>query len=201
MKSNEPITDYAKLDPNASYSFVDYMRWQFKERVELIKGKLYKMSPAANINHQTVSANISWLLFNYFLNKPCRVFVAPFDVRLFPKTDGKDQTVVQPDLCVVCDEKKLDKQGCVGPPDLIVEILSPSNSQHDLNTKFNLYQEAKVQEYWIVDTQNKTLIVYTLNKGKYQGSKIYTEEETFNSILFPELSITMKEVFLHVKEY
>jgi Uma2 family endonuclease len=201
MKTNEPITDYAKLDPNASYSFLDYMRWQFKERVELIKGKLYKMSPAANINHQTVSANISWLLFNYFLNKPCRVFTAPFDVRLFPKHDGKDQTVVQPDLCVVCDENKLDKQGCVGPPDLIVEILSPSNSQHDLNTKFNLYQEAIVQEYWIVDTQNKTLIVYTLNNGKYQGSKIYTEEETFNSILFPELNITMKEVFLHVKEY
>ena len=86
MKTNEPITDYAKLDPNASYSFLDYMRWQFTERVELIKGKLYKMSPAANTNHQTISSNFSRILGIYFLNKPCRVFIAPFDVRLFPKT-------------------------------------------------------------------------------------------------------------------
>ena len=171
MKSKEPITDYAKLDPNASYTFLDYMRWQFIERVELIKGKLYKMSPAANTNHQTIAGNFGRILGTYFLNKPCRVFIAPFDVRLFPKTDGKDQTVVQPDLCVVCDEKKLDKQGCVGPPDLIV------------------------------DTQNKTLIVYTLNKGKYLGSKMFTEEESFNSKIFPELTISMKDVLLHVKDY
>ena len=201
MKSKEPITDFAKLDPNASYTFLDYMRWQFIERVELIKGKLYKMSPAANTNHQTIAGNFGRILGTYFLNKTCRVFIAPFDVRLFPKTDGKEQTVVQPDLCVVCDEKKLDKQGCVGPPDLIVEILSPSNSQHDLNTKFNLYQEATVKEYWIVDTQNKTLIVYTLNKGKYLGSKMFTEEESFNSKIFPELTISMKDVLLHVKDY
>ena len=101
-------------------------------------------------------------------------------------------------MCVICDENKLDDKGCNGAPDLIVEILSPKNSKHDIETKFNLYQESGVKEYWIVQTEQRIVLVYTLKNEEYIGSKPYGEGETIKSPLFPEMKITVDEVFVKV---
>ena len=163
------ITNIDQLDFSKTYTYADYLLWQFSERVELIKGFIKKMSPAPSMIHQTVSSNLNGIFYNNFKQSNCRFYAAPFDVRLPIKTVQKDTTVVQPDLCVVCDVSKLDKRGCNGAPDLIVEIISPNNSKHDISTKFKLYEEAEVQEYWIVEPYDKIIFIYTLVDGKYIG--------------------------------
>ena len=192
------VTKFSDLDLSKKYTYSDYLLWQFSERVELIKGFISKMSPAPNTNHQTISQNINFELLSYFRRKSCRVFEAPFDVRLSIKSQKKDYTVVQPDLCVICNENKLDEKGCNGSPDLIVEIISHNNSKHDLQTKFNLYEEAEVKEYWIVEPVEKIVLVYTLVDRKYIGSKPYTEGENLRSQLFPELIMSVEDVFYKV---
>ncbi len=174
------------------------MLWQFQERVELIKGFILKMSPAPNRFHQTVSLNVSSTFFQKFKHQKCNIYVAPFDVRLSIKSKKKDSTVVQPDLCIVCDKSKLDDQGCNGAPDLIVEIISPNNRKHDMDTKFKLYEEAGVLEYWIIESIDKVVLVYTLRDGIYIGLKPFTEGEIFESPLFPEMKIAMDDVFYRV---
>jgi len=140
------ITDINQLDVNGTYTYADYLLWRFKEQVELLRGKLFKMSPAPREIHQRVLNEINFELMSFFRNKTCRVYPAPFDVRIPAKgakgtTDNQIYTIVQPDLCVVCDLEKIDGRGCVGAPDLVVEILSPSNSRKDLKDKYEIYQE------------------------------------------------------------
>jgi Uma2 family endonuclease len=173
--------------------------WQFQERVELIKGFVIKMSPAPSSRNQGISHNLNGCFYINFHKKPCRVFVAPFDVRLPIKSDMKETTVVQPDLCVICHESKIDKRGCNGSPDLVVEIISPGNSKHDIHTKFNLYQEAAVKEYWIIVPEERTIFIYTLSNGKYVGLKPLVEGEDIVSPLFPELVISVEDVFTECK--
>ena len=129
------------------------------------------MSPAPSWRHQSSILNFSTLLKQHFHLKSCKVFLAPLDVVLPIPSKNGNTTVVQPDLCVLCDVSKLDDHGIVGSPDLIVEILSPGNTPHDLSTKFSLYQEALVPEYWIVNPMQKNVIVYTLKDREYLGSK------------------------------
>ena len=193
----EKITNINQLDLNKLYTYADYLTWQFQERVELIRGKIFKMSPAPKRVHQEVSRQLQYFIFHFFHKTDCKAFNAPFDVRLFKKTkkDQEIETVVQPDICVICDREKLDDRGCIGAPDLIVEILSPSTKNKDIKDKFELYEQNEVKEYWIVDPSNKTVIKYTLEHGKYIGDKIRGEEEMLSSTLFPELSINLSEVF------
>ncbi len=195
MQSEEPITDYAKLDLNGVYSYADYLRWQFKERVELIKGKVFKMSPAPNTNHQVILADLSREFLGAFQNHGCKVFFAPFDVRLPIAKPGKDYTVVQPDLCVIRDVSKLDRLGCNGAPDLVVEILSPGNSAHEMRTKFNLYEEAGIKEYWIIEPDKKVVLVYFLSEAGYIGSRPFVDDQVIVSPLFPELKIIANDLF------
>lgn len=192
------IYNFSDLDVTKTYSYSDYLMWQFEERVELIKGIITKMSPAQSMSHQTISQNLSGCFYENFKRQSCRVFVAPFDVRLPIKSAKKDTTVVQPDLCVICDESKLDEKGCHGVPDLMVEIIAPKNSKHDINTKFNLYREAGVLEYWIVDPTDKMLLVYTLKNNEYIGLQPQTEGENIKSPLFPALQIALEDVFYKV---
>lgn len=143
-------TNIDQLDLNGTYSYADYLKWQFDDFVEIIKGKVYKMPPAPTRYHQDISREIERPIANYFYKKTCKVYSAPFDVR-FP-INGEERenaiyTVVQPDICVICDYKKLDDKGCLGAPDLIIEIASPSTAKKDLNEKFNLYESAGVREY------------------------------------------------------
>ena len=193
----EKITNINQLDLNKLYTYADYLTWQFQERVELIKGKIFKMSPAPKRVHQKIEGYIYTEINLFLRKKTCDVYPAPFDVRLIKKTakDQEIETVVQPDICVICDREKLDDRGCIGAPDLIVEILSPSTKNKDIKDKFELYEQNDVKEYWIVDPSNKTVIKYTLEKGKYIGDKIRGEEEILNSSILPELSINLSEVF------
>ena len=121
------VTKFSDLDLTKQYTYADYLLWQFSERVELIRGFIVQMSPAPNRLHQTISSNLTAYLHQNFKGKSCNLYAAPFDVRLPVQSKSKAVTVVQPDLCVVCDASKLDDAGCNGSPELVVEILSPNN--------------------------------------------------------------------------
>jgi Uma2 family endonuclease len=192
------IRDINQLDLNGTYTYADYLLWQFEERLELIKGKIFKMSPAPNRNHQVILGNLHLPIGSFFKNHYCQVFLAPFDVRLPKKdqstSDGKIYTVVQPDLCVVCDESKLDERGCIGAPDLVIEILSPGNSKKEMLNKFDLYEECGVREYWMVEPAENAVFVYVLNEeGKYIGLQPAVSKLT--STIFPDLTIDLEEIF------
>ena len=195
MEVNEPILDYSLLDLKGSYTYADYMRWLFKERVELIMGKVVKMSPAPNNIHQTLLFNLSGLLYNLFHKQMCKVYPAPFDVILPIPSAKKDTTVVQPDCTILCDLTKLDGHGCKGAPDLVMEILSPGNSKHDLTTKFKLYEESGVKEYWIIDTLNRIVFIYALRENQYIGLQPFTEGAIATSVLFADLKIEVNAIF------
>ncbi|HMT68519.1 MAG TPA: Uma2 family endonuclease [Saprospiraceae bacterium] len=203
------ITDINQLDLKKTYSYADYLLWKFEERVELIKGKILKMSPAPTTKHQKTSSQLHGLLWTFIKNK-CAVYAAPFDVRLpisedlniskkyknkaKKLQDGKILTVVQPDITVVCDPEKLDDKGCIGAPDLVIEILSPGNKNIELKDKFEIYQEAGIKEYWIVEPE-EYILVYTLTKGKYTGSKPFISGEQVSSTVLPGLSMSVSEIF------
>ena len=195
------ITRLSQLDLNQSYSYADYLTWQFNETVELIKGKIMLMSPAPNVTHQRVSMNFSGSLFNFFKRKKCQVFAAPFDVRLYDRkksilANEDIHTVVQPDLCVICNPDILDAQGCNGAPDWIIEILSKGNSKREMQIKYELYQESGVQEYWIVYPNDQAINQFVLDEcGRYQLKQMYTDDDIATPHLFPELAIDLTEVF------
>jgi Uma2 family endonuclease len=196
------ITDINDLDLNGTYTYADYLTWRFEQSVELIKGKIFKMSPAPSVKHQQVVLKLSAKLFYEIQQKGiCKVFQAPFDVRLLDKkksdkANKEIYTVVQPDICVICDRNKLDEKGCVGAPDLIIEILSPGNSKKEMKTKYALYEEAGVREYWIVFPSEYVLQQFILNeKGVYQLKNSFTEDEIFNAHIFPDLQIDLAEIF------
>jgi len=149
------------------------------------------------MKHQEVSMTLSGLWFNFLNDKKCKVFAAPFDVR-FPKRDGSEtNTVVQPDLCIVCDLAKLENRGVNGAPDLVIEILSPSNTKREMNDKYNLYEREGVQEYWLIHPIEKWLMIYHLETlGNYSGSKHFTpEDKSIESVLFPDFSLNLVELF------
>jgi Uma2 family endonuclease len=165
-----PITDISQLDLTKTYTYADYLTWQLDE---LVRGKIRRMSPAPQSAHQTISFNLGGAIRAVLRGKSCRGFAAPFDVRLTksaPNGDASIQTVVQPDLCVVCDPGKIDKKGCLGAPDWIIEIVSPGNPSHDTKSKFDLYEENGVGEYWIVFPGEQTVSVFLLEDGRYQPS-------------------------------
>jgi Uma2 family endonuclease len=194
MKIEEP-------DLSGSYTYADYLTWQWSEMTELIRGKIFKMSPAPGSLHQRVAGNLFGHLWNFLKGKRCQVFIAPFDVRLPISTKSKSDreiiTVVQPDLCVVCDPNKIDARGCIGAPDWIVEILSPHTSAKDLREKFDVYEEVGVKEYWVVHPQEQTLLIYTLDQnGKYKSVlKPYVRNDEVSPITLPGLTIRLEEVF------
>lgn len=196
----EKVTDILQLDPGKKYTYADYLNWQFNERVELIKGWLYRMSPAPKRMHQSVSMNLSGSFWYHFRKKTCRVFDAPFDVRLRKESSEHSaiDTVVQPDICIVCDVDKLDDAGCLGAPDLIVEILSESTAKKDYNEKFNLYEENRVKEYWIANPATNTLEIYTLEDNTYQLFGLFDRKNGDDLVagqLFPDLQVSLVEVF------
>lgn len=192
------ITDISQLDPNGIYSYADYLTWQFQERIELVKGRVLRMSPAPGVRHQRLVGGLHLELATHFRKKPCQVFFAPFDVRLYNRRKSvkasKDIfTVVQPDLCVICDDTKLDEQGCNGSSDLVVEVLSPGNTKREMNEKFDLYREAGVLEYWLVEPADEAVLVYVLEDDRYIGLKPMTD--TLTSQIFPDLAIDLAELF------
>jgi len=195
---DQPVEDISVLEPEATYSYADYLKWNFEERVELIKGKLFKMSLAPTRGHQAINGNIHGVFWSFLRKKPCKVFAAPFDVR-FPHSketsDKETYTVVQPDICVVCDPEKLDDAGCKGAPDLIVEILSPSSSDKDLKDKFRLYEEYGVREYWVVYPSPHVLEIFYLENNKYSKSQKYLPGDLVISEVLSGLILNVNDVF------
>jgi len=173
------------------YTYADYLKWPEDGRWELIDGEPYAMTAPQRL-HQDIVFELGRQVGNYLQGKPCKGYTAPFDVRL-PRKDEADanvETVVQPDLSVICDPAKLDKQGCRGAPDWIVEVLSPSTALKDMNTKRSLYQLHGVQEYWIIHPEDRWILVYTLDEqGRYGQPGVFGMDEATAVQRFPDLSI------------
>ena len=184
---------------NEKFTYTDYLKWpeEEEERWELIYGEAWDMSPAPTRKHQQILGKLFYQIEDYLKEEDCKVYIAPFDVRLPENEEDKEtDTVIQPDLLVVCDKSKLDDAGCKGAPDWIIEILSPSTAVKDLNTKYQLYQARGVKEYWIVDPSNNYLTVYLLDiSGKYFRSGVYSADSKVVSAIFPELIIDLSPVF------
>ncbi|MBU6169413.1 MAG: Uma2 family endonuclease [Bacteroidetes bacterium] len=192
---HQEITRLDQLNEDSfEYSYNDYLKWQFQERVELIMGKIFPMS-APNTPHQSLAIDLAVDLKNYFKGKNCFVFFAPFDVRLpVGKKGNVYKTIVQPDLGVVCDLLKLEKSGIKGAPDLVVEILSPSNRQIEMHEKFEAYQASHVREYWIIHPEEKWMLQYILNeKYLFVLHKKYENLSRIESVIFPELFVEVAE--------
>lgn len=191
------ITSLNQLDlVNGIYSYTDYLVWKIKERVELLKGKILEMSVPSPI-HQEISGNLQGALFVFLKNSKCKLYTAPFDVRFPQKGESQVYTVVQPDLCVVCDFEKIDSKGCVGAPDLVVEILSPGNSKKEMKSKFALYQEEGVREYWVVDPERELVFVYVADNKKFKPTIPIADDYVYSTI-FPDFKIHTSDLF-HIK--
>lgn len=194
------ITDISQLDLSKEYTMADYLSWKFKERVELLKGYVAKMSPTPNSGHQIISWNLASELSVFLKNKKCKAFAAPFDVYL-PTQGNAGQTVVQPDLCIISDLGKIERKGCVGAPDLIVEILPIGNSRKEVIDKYEIYQEAGVKEYWVIYPVEQVLQVYILENATFVAKKPKAPGDIYESELFPELKINVESIFEGAEEF
>jgi Uma2 family endonuclease len=173
------------------YTYADYCALGDEIRYEVQDGMLCVME-APTRYHQGISVTILRRLSNYVYGKPQRVFHAPFDVRF--NADGRDDMVLQPDIIVVCDCSILNKAGCAGVPDMVVEILSPTTASRDRLEKFNIYLRFGVCEYWIVDPDTKTIYVNLLQDGRYVTTT-YIEGETAPVHVLPGCEVDVREVF------
>jgi Uma2 family endonuclease len=173
------------------YTYADYTQWPDDERWELINGEAYAMTAPQRL-HQDIVFELGAQIRNYLQGKPCKGYTAPFDVRLPRKNeaDVKVETVVQPDLSVIFDPAKLDRMGCRGAPDWIIEVLSPSTALKDMSTKRSLYELHGVQEYWLIHPEERWVLVYRLDaQGLYGKPGVFGMDESTATQLFPDLSI------------
>lgn len=197
-----PITDLSQLDPNGSYTYADYLTWRFTEYVELIRGRIMRKMSAPTSQHQQIASSLHGELYSYLKGKPCTIFSAPFDVRLLRSTgngDAQIQTVVQPDISVICDLSKIDRRGCLGAPEWIIEIVSPNSLVLDTRTKFDLYAENGIAEYWIAYPGEQTILAYALGaNGEYELTGTYAEPGPMQSRTLPELPIDWGDIFVEI---
>jgi Uma2 family endonuclease len=176
------------------YTYADYLLWDDGKRWEIIDGAPYAMT-APSITHQRISGELYRQFANFLDGEPCEVFAAPVDVRL--NADTYADTVVQPDLLVICDKSKLDDKSCNGVPDLVIEILSPSTARHDKLLKFHTYQRAGVREYWIVDPDSKTVQVHILENGRYFITS-HGEADKIPVYVLEGCEISLPDVFMEM---
>lgn len=184
------------LEQDKHYTYRDYLTWPDDFRCELIDGKVYMMTPAPLLMHQEVVGEIFVQVANVLRGKPCRVFIAPVDVRLpaHAEADEDGDVVVQPDVFVVCDASKLDRRGVRGAPDWVVEVLSPSTAGKDQIEKRRLYERHGVPEYWLVHPADRLLTVYRLHDGEYGKPDIYPLEDQTPVGVLPDVTIDWNEL-------
>lgn len=182
---------------SAYYSYADYLTWSEDERWELIDGVPYNMTPAPTPKHQEILGELFRILANWLKGNRCRAYMAPFDVRLAGSEipDSVIDKVVQPDISVVCDPQKIDDRGCLGTPDMIIEILSPSTFKKDLGIKLALYESSRVKEYWVVHPLDETVMVFRLQNGQYGKPKVYSVPDEIPVELFEDFIIPLESVF------
>lgn len=179
------------------YTLADALAWDEQDRIELIDGYPVMMAPPSRTHQGAVTALVGQL-YDYLKGKTCKVYAAPFAVRLFERDGDRPEdvdTLVEPDVSVVCDASKLDDIGCKGAPDLVMEVLSPSTARHDRFTKFNLYQRAGVREYWIVDPAGKSVQVFVLEDGHYAARDFRSAGETVRVNVLEGCTIDLTPVF------
>lgn len=179
------------------YTFADVLTWDENDHIEIINGDAFMMVPPSRI-HQKISMAISAQLYNFLVGKKCEVYPAPFAVRLFEQNGDSPEdvdTMVEPDISVVCDHSKLDKHGCKGAPDMVIEILSPATRRHDQLMKLNLYQRARVREYWIVDPESKSVQVFVLDGSILKIREIYGSEDVAKVNVLDGCFIELSKVF------
>ena len=197
-EENDRFNMVEEPDPSTIYTYADYLKWNFEERLELFRGRIFRLA-APNMNHQRIAKKLLFIGESFLKGKKCEVFIAPVDVRLPVKNRKKDNevtTVVQPDICIVCDETKIEPRGICGAPDLVIEILSPGNSNKEVRIKFELYEEAGVKEYWIVYPEEESVAVFLLNeKGKFDGAKLYASRDSIQSKTIPGFTVNLFEIF------
>ena len=174
------------------YTYADYIGWGEEVRCELIEGTPYAMAGTSR-THQRVYGVLHQIIGNYLEDKTCEMFSHNFDVRL--NSNDYDDTVVQPDIFVVCDPTILDDRSCNGAPDFVIEILSPSTSRRDRTVKLRIYEEAGVTEYWIVDPYKKVVEVYLLNNGTFDDPLKYKESDTILATVLEGCQIKLARVF------
>lgn len=188
------ITRFEDLDLSRQYTYADYLTWKFEERVELLRGWVAQMAAAPNRFHQRVATNFATTVLSQ-IDRPCQGYIAPFDVRL-RRTDG-GESVVQPDVCVICDPTKLTQQGCDGAPDWVIEVLSPGNSKREMRDKYALYEESGVREYWIIDPTHGSVSAYVLEDGRFaHRPPMFEDDEQLSSGVFPEVKLSGEALFL-----
>ncbi|MDR2686391.1 MAG: Uma2 family endonuclease [Oscillospiraceae bacterium] len=179
-------------DRTKLYTYADYLTWDDGQRWELIHGRAYLMA-APGTERQRTSGALFFAMYGYFQGKPCQVFSAPFDVRLFPGEADDDYNVLQPDISVIYDPERVDERGGRGAPTLTVEILSPSTASRDFTSKMDLYREAGVKEYWIADPFSRVVHVYLLQA--HEKRRTWEWDETLASPTFPGLEIPLRDIF------
>ena len=187
-----------KYQEERKYTYADYLSWDDDRRWEIINGEVYDTSPAPSDDHQALLLELSKQIAIYLTGKMCVGRIAPYDVR-FPegvKNDEKIIDTVQPDLVIICDRSKIDKRGCQGAPDFIIEILSPSTAAKDLIIKQALYELNKVKEYWAIDPISKVVIVYLLGEdGRYSKPTVHPGKGKLKVTVIEELEIDLDAVF------
>lgn len=187
----------APLPQENRYTFADLLQWDDNVRYELYYGVPVALASPSDI-HQDISGEIHYQLKDYLRGKKCKVYYAPFDVRLFEEAGERPEDVdlvLQPDLLVVCDENKVDRRGVHGAPDLVIEVLSPGTARYDKLIKFNLYQRAGVREYWLVDPASHTVCVYVLENGSYHAGTVYPADCSVLVSVLDDCHIDLTKVF------
>ena len=180
-------------EEKAYYTYADFLEWKGPERYELVGGEAYLMA-APDPEHQRLLMEIAAQLHRFLKGKPCRVFPAPFAVRLSPQADNRDDTVFEPDITVVCDRSKIDRRGCSGVPDFVAEIISPRTASYDKVLKFNRYQKAGIREYWMVEPESRTVLACTLENGRY-SLLTYDDTGLAPVTALPGCEIDLRDVF------
>jgi len=181
----------AALKLDKKYTYADLQNWPEDERWELIDSVPNEMA-ATSTKHKRISRNLNWALHDYLKDKECEVFAAPFDVRL--NADEADDTIVQPDLVIICDPNKIDDKGCQGPPDLVIEILSPSNFGRDTKIKLQKYCEANVREILFIHPDDKDVQTFVLTDGNY-SINLYNADDIVPISILPGFGIDLKDIF------
>ena len=184
----------------AAFAYADYLTWPPEERWELIEGTAYSMSPAPSRTHQAIVRNLLSMIAQFVEGRPCEVYGAPFDVRLADAPEASDEridTVVQPDIVVVCDPSKLDEKGCMGAPDLIVEVMSESTAYRDLGQKLLLYARHGVREYWIVNPAGKSVTVHLRDEkeGGFGKPLFFNHTDRLNATALGGLAVGLEKAF------
>ena len=193
----------AERAPEEHYTYGDYRTWDDDLRWELIDGEAFCMSPGPGTAHQFLLLELAAELRAYFKGKECRVFAAPFDVMLPDGDEPEDEidTVVQPDIMIICDKSKLQHNGIKGAPDVVFEILSPTTARRDLDDKFRLYERAGVKEYVIVDPRNSVLYAHRRDaEGRFSFRKVYAADDVLEFGMFPELKIPLSPIWEDIRE-